>query len=201
MSLGYLNMLGVSSTDLKGVRGGASDIKWSDVAAALSFGLSPGAQHLGFYLFAGHEDSRRIVIRLLTVIMSRQFEELRGEEMPLETAQGLAESVLVELSDRRRCTRCAGSGTVYEKVQRGSPAIYGTSKSLTACPKCGGVGVQSMSDYQRAKLAGINSKTLVRRYLNVRASGCRAYSAWLTELRDHLDAQLNPTGADDTTSH
>lgn len=197
-----MTKLGLHGTDLKSVRGGSADISWSDVAAALAFGLSPGAQHLGLYLFAGQEESRAIVLRLLSVIISRAYQnELRGEEMPSKTSMGLAESVVVELSDRRRCTRCAGSGTVIAKVQRGEPGDSGTSQSLTACPKCGGVGVQSMSDYQRAKLAGMNSRTLNRRYLNARASGCRAYSAWLTELRDHLNAQLNTTGVDETTSH
>jgi len=203
MGLGIMSKLSLHGTDFKSAPGGVTDLDWSDVAAALAYGLSPGAEHLGLYLFAGHEDSRNIILRLLTVVISKAYEtEMRGEAMPSKTALGLAESVVVELSDRRRCKRCAGSGTVFVKVQRSEPAKAGTTKSLTACPKCGGVGVESMSTYQQARLAGLNSMTMTRRYLNARASGCRAYSAWLTELRDHLNAQFqSDDNTEDQTSH
>ena len=203
MSINLMKRLSVHGTNFAGVGGGHAEIEPCDVAAALSYGLSVGAYHLGMYLFLDDDRSRGVILKLLSVIITKAYEsELRKEEMPSETALRLAESVLVELSDRRRCTRCAGSGSVIEKDQRGV-SESGTPKSLlTACPKCGGVGVQSMSDYQRAKLAGINRRTFNRRYLKAQATGCRAYSAWRTELRDHLDAQFKEKEEDvSITSH
>lgn len=203
MSINLMKRLAVHGPNFAGVGGGHAEIEPSDVAAALSYGLSIGASHLGLFLFLDDQRSRGVLLRLLSVIITKAYEsELRKEEMPSKTAWGLAESVLVELSDNRRCTRCAGSGNVIEKAQRSDPGGSGTSKSLAACPKCGGVGVQSMSDYRRAKLAGINSKTLTRRYLKARATGYRAFCAWQTELRDHLDAQFHRKGVDvSITSH
>lgn len=203
MSMSLMKLLAVHGTNFTGVGGGHAEIEPSDVAAALAYGLSVGASHLGLYLFLDDDRSRGVILKLLSVIISKAYEsELRKEAMPSETAWGLAESVLVELSDHRRCTHCAGSGNVIKKDQRSDPGESGTSKSLAACPKCGGVGVQSMSDYRRAKLAGINSKTLTRRYLKARATGFRAFCAWQTELRDHLDAQFHRKGVDvSITSH
>lgn len=195
MTLGVMKRLGLHGTDLSSVGGRShSDLDWSDVAAALAYGLSPGAQHLGLYLYTADEQSRLIVRRLLSVIISRTYQnDQRGEEMPAETALGLAESVIAELSDRQRCKRCAGSGSVFVKAQTGgNPEKMGVSRTLTTCPKCGGEKVESVSDYVRARLAGLDRRTFKRRYLNAHASGCRAYGAWLTELRDHLNAQLNP---------
>lgn len=204
--MNHLSKLSVRTVDPGAVPGaGLPDITSSDVAAALAYGLSPAAQHLGLYLFTGDSLSRDVVIKCLAVNIATHYtkEISRGEEMPSETAEGLALSVLSEMSDRRRCRRCKGSGTVFMKVQGdqlkpgNTPAI---TKSLTACPKCGGEGVESMSDFQRARLAGLNSRTLNRRYAGARGAGSRAFGAWLNELRDHLHAQLNEEG-DEPAKH
>lgn len=184
MGLGVLSKLGTKSVNFTGTGGGGiSDINSSDVAAALSFGLSTGASSMGLWMFLD-DDSSKSLLRLLVVAKIKR----KDPTITIAIANNLAGSVLSEFSGLLQCNHCNGSGKRLVSSENG---VGISCKKFSDCPNCEGAGVKQWADHKRAKDAGINDRTYARRYAHARAEGYSGCCSWLTELNIHLSCQLS----------
>ncbi len=196
--LSKLTPMSVNWESLPGTSG--NSFTASDVAAALSsrFGLSYGAQQVGWLLTGDSRAETKLRLEVMS-ILGREC-KYQGREYSTQVLSRLARSAIGEFCCLAKCEECRGSGKVIalakpdlitRDVKGRKPNVQ--VRHYVTCPGCKGHGVTRWSIRRAAKEAGLNDRTYGRKYRDLHDLGYQSLVSWLLELTAHLKTHLNFT--------
>lgn len=159
------------------VGGSSAADKINEFTAAHSLaGLSDDASRWAYYNYVGIEKEERKIIRTLTMTVTL-FVKIEKYRIKPDTLDGIVRAAMLEFT-QPICGVCSGSGWINDKLRP------------KQCENCGGHGRKLMSQRQRCRIIGIDTKSYLNSHDDVAKKTMQLIAEWEQQIFKNIREKI-----------